>query len=135
MFHWRWVRCQVENTPFFVDLDMTKRQQTYKKNKLAKVGEMLVCPICGEIFKKKQYSQAFCCGQCKDTYWNAKGDRHSPGYYEEYDEKRPERMKRRRLYGSSQICIVGDHLRPRQQDETFTRLLEKKLAMEIYDLD
>lgn len=114
---------------------MTKRQQTYKQNKSAKVGTTIVCPVCGDSFQKKQYSQAFCCGQCKDTYWNAKGDRHQPGYYEEYDQKNPERMKRRRLYGSSQVCVIGDHLTPRQQGNAFTRLLEKKLEMEIYDLD
>lgn len=114
---------------------MSKRQHQYKTNKAAKVGEMITCSVCGDVFKKKQYSQAFCCGQCKDTYWNAKGDRHHPGYYEEYDEERPERMRRRRLYGSSQICVIGNHLTPRQQDETFTRLLEKKLEMEIYELN
>ena len=114
---------------------MTKRQQAYKQNKLAKVGETIVCPICGETFKKKQYSQAFCCGQCKDTYWNAKGDRHSVGYYEDYDNARPERKKRRILYGSNRIVSVGGELTPRARENAFTRLLEKKLEMEIYDLD
>ncbi len=43
---------------------------SYKTNKSAKVGNIIICPICGEKFVKKQYSQAFCSLQCKDTYWN-----------------------------------------------------------------
>lgn len=48
---------------------MNKEQQ-YQSNKNAKVGETIVCPMCGKEFVKKQYSQAFCCGTCKDAYWN-----------------------------------------------------------------
>jgi len=111
---------------------MSKRQQTYKANKQAKVGEMIKCPVCGDVFKKRQYSQAFCCGQCKDTYWNAKGDRHCAGYYEDYDAKHPERMKRRRLYGSQIVVSVGGELTPRQRDEIHERFLEKKREIETY---
>lgn len=53
---------------------MNKEEQ-YKKNKSAKVGETIVCPTCGTEFVKKQYSQAFCCGKCKDAYWT--GDRRA----------------------------------------------------------
>ena len=49
----------------------------YRKNKIAKVGEIIECPICHTKFKKKQYSQAFCCIQCKDKFHNqVDGDRH-----------------------------------------------------------
>lgn len=47
----------------------------YKVAKAAKVGTMIVCPVCGKSFKKKSYQQAFCSnkgrGNCKDTYWNS----------------------------------------------------------------
>lgn len=76
----------------------SKRKITYEANKKAKVGTDIICPICGTKFVKRQYSQAFCCGRCKDAYWNAKGDRHSVGYYEKYDNKHPERKLRRALY-------------------------------------
>ncbi|WAX17083.1 hypothetical protein PF672P2_00068 [Parabacteroides phage PF672P2] len=61
---------------------------TYEENKQAKVGENLSCPVCSSEFKKKVYSQAFCCGKCKDRYWNGLGDRHREGYYKSYREKR-----------------------------------------------
>lgn len=76
----------------------SKRKLQYEANKSAKVGTEITCPICGAKFVKRQYSQAFCCGKCKDAYWNAKGDRHSIGYYEKYDNKQPERKLRRALY-------------------------------------
>ena len=75
-----------------------KRKGLYKTNKMAKVGQEIECPICHTKFTKKQYSQAFCSSQCKDRFWNAKGDRHRAGYYEEYDNARPERKLRRALY-------------------------------------
>ena len=50
---------------------------TYTINKSAKTGEMIECPVCHTVFKKKQYSQAFCCSKCKDKYHNSHdGDRH-----------------------------------------------------------
>ena len=68
---------------------------TYKLNKEKKVGETCTCPICGDKFIKKQYSQAFCCGHCKDVYHNKrKSDRHRPNYHKEYDMKHPERLER-----------------------------------------
>lgn len=44
----------------------------YANNKSALTGEDIKCPVCGKIFTKKQYSQAFCSTQCKDDYWNLK---------------------------------------------------------------
>ena len=76
----------------------SKRKIVYEANKKAKVGTDIICPICGTKFVKRQYSQAFCCGRCKDAYWNAKVDRHSVGYYEKYDNKHPERKLRKALY-------------------------------------
>ena len=78
---------------------MSKRHDIYLENKKKKVGETCVCPICLEKFVKRQYSQAFCCGQCKDKYWNAKGDRHSnPNYHREYNMMHPERLERVGIY-------------------------------------
>lgn len=47
-------------------------QMQYSTNKQASVGEDIKCPICGKVFTKKQYSQAFCCIECKNDYWNLK---------------------------------------------------------------
>lgn len=74
---------------------LSKRQQRYKANKEAKCGTEISCAVCGKTFIKKQYSQAFCCLQCKDTYWNAKGDRHSdPNYYRRYNHSQPNAKER-----------------------------------------
>ena len=51
--------------------------KVYKDNKAAAVGASIICPVCGKIFKKRQYSQAFCSGACKDAFHNAQGDRHN----------------------------------------------------------
>ena len=68
------------------------RKAQYESNKAAKVGETIICPICGKAFTKKQWQQAFCCGTCKDRYWNDKGDRHAdPNYHAKYNQKHPER--------------------------------------------
>ena len=81
----------------------SKRKLQYEANKSAKVGTEIACPICGTKFIKRQYSQAFCDTKCKDVFWNAKGDRHSVGYYEKYDNKHPERKLRRALYSMDVI--------------------------------
>ena len=72
---------------------MAKNGKAYQQNKAAKVGESISCAYCGKTFIKKQYSQAFCCGKCKDRYWNRKGDRHHPDYYWNYNEEHPERIE------------------------------------------
>ena len=57
----------------------------YKDNKKAKVGNLIECPVCHKKFKKIQYSQAFCCGHCKDKFHNRHdGDRHK--YVNSYDD-------------------------------------------------
>ena len=61
----------------------------YEENKAAKVGSTIICPTCGKEFVKKQYSQAFCCLQCKDKYWNTMGDRHK-GTNEAFKKQQPE---------------------------------------------
>ena len=74
---------------------ISQRQKQYLANKEAKTGEEIICPICKETFIKKQYSQTFCCSQCKDTYWNAKGDRHSDyDYYRKYNNKSSNKSER-----------------------------------------
>lgn len=76
----------------------SKRKLQYEANKSAKVGTEITCPICGTKFVKRQYAQAFCDTKCKDAFWNAKKDRHRVDYYEEYDNKHPERKLRKALY-------------------------------------
>lgn len=51
-----------------------KKKGLYRTNKKAKVGEIIECPVCHIKFKKIQWAQAFCCGHCKDKFWN----RHNP---------------------------------------------------------
>lgn len=55
----------------------TNINKVYRDNKAAAVGADIICPVCGKIFQKRQYSQAFCSGACKDAFHNAQGDRHS----------------------------------------------------------
>ncbi len=51
--------------------------ELYIANKKSKVGTEIECHICHNLFKKKKYSQAFCCLRCKDKYHNEnEGDRH-----------------------------------------------------------
>ena len=66
------------------------------KNKEAKTGETIKCPICGDVFIKKQYAQAFCSKECKGYYWNAaKPDRHKDkNYNHKYNQSHPERLDR-----------------------------------------
>ena len=73
---------------------MKQSEILYKGNKIAKVGTEIICPICCKSFTKRQYPQAFCCTDCKDKYWNKKGDRHSSRYYSDYNITHPERLDR-----------------------------------------
>lgn len=101
---------------------ITKRQKAYLTNKTAKVGDMITCPVCGEVFKKRQYSQAFCCRTCKDSYWNNKKDRHRAGYYADYDRMHPERIERAKelgYYNNPIICVVGHGLTPSAERELY----------------
>lgn len=71
----------------------SKRQITYELNKTLKVKDECICLVCGDKFIKKQWQQAFCSNDCKNTYWNNKKDRHSKYYYELYNQKHLERLK------------------------------------------
>ena len=105
----------------------SERTKIYEKNKAAKVGTKIICPICGQEFVKKQYSQAFCCGICKDDFWNAKGDRHRKGYYADYDEKHPERIERAfdlGYYNNPVVCVIGNQLTPGAERELYEDDLE-----------
>ncbi len=54
-----------------------KKNGLYKTNKEAKVHEIIECPVCHTKFEKIQWSQAFCCTQCKDKFHNMQcKDRH-----------------------------------------------------------
>lgn len=53
-----------------------KSKDRYKLNKTIALYEVMICPICGKCFVKRQYSQAFCSIKCKDKYHNNMGDRH-----------------------------------------------------------
>lgn len=113
---------------------MAKHKSTirYNENKAAKVGTELICPVCGEKFTKRQWMQAFCCGQCKDKFWNRKGDRHRAGYYEEYDLKHPERIRRRILYGATQVVSVGGALTCAAQREILEHRADLESRLDQY---
>lgn len=60
---------------------MGKKKGLYKTNKEAKVGDIIECPVCHTKFRKIQWSQAFCCTQHKDKFWNMRcKDRHRYDY-------------------------------------------------------
>ena len=130
-----------------------REQNRYLKNKEAKTGETIKCPICGESFIKKQYSQAFCCKECKGYYWNAaKPDRHKDkNYQHKYNQSHPERLDRgyTKGYNNGNISdgikekrntnIWYDSLgRPHSNDffnPTFSDLLDYKCNVEWHDDD
>lgn len=89
---------------------VSKRQQRYIANKEAKCGTEISCAVCRTTFIKKQYSQAFCCSQCKDAYWNAKGDRHSdPDYYRRYNHRQPNAKERVGYAMHNSAVIIGTY--------------------------
>jgi len=53
---------------------MKKIKAKYELAKLAKIGDICICPSCGTEFVKTNYQQAFCKSKigtkCKDKYWN-----------------------------------------------------------------
>lgn len=60
-----------------IGMSRKKKKGLYRSNKEAKVGETIECPVCHTKFIKRQYSQAFCCGHCKDRFHNMRcKDRH-----------------------------------------------------------
>ena len=118
---------------------ISKRQQQYLANKEAKTGTEIICPICKDKFIKRQYSQAFCCSQCKDAYWNAKNsDRHSnPDYYRNYNHKSPNKTERLAYAKENCRILIGngydkhqfDYLYDLHKDE-----IDRQLE-EMYDFD
>lgn len=66
--------------------------QIYMVNKATKCGDTITCPTCKKEFVKKQYSQAFCCSRCRDSFHNYFGDRHRKGYYAQYNARHPKRL-------------------------------------------
>lgn len=77
---------------------LKKLVDKYEKCKAAKVGEMIVCPICATQFKKIQWQQAFDLPQCKDKYHNIlKPNRHKAGnaYYRQYNIEHGRTFKER----------------------------------------
>lgn len=55
-----------------VKQELRRDARIYAINKKAKVGETCACagPMCGRMFVKKSYQQAFHGGKCKDQFWN-----------------------------------------------------------------
>ena len=75
-------------------MKLGNKEITYRTNKDIKVGNYITCPICGKKVIKTHYAQAFCSNECKNAYWNKKGDRHKKGYYHKYNKEHPERLNR-----------------------------------------
>lgn len=56
-------------------------QDRHKQNKLARIGELIRCPVCNKLIQKKTKDHTFCSngrrkkgGNCKDRYWNTVDD-------------------------------------------------------------
>ena len=123
-------------------ISISKREQNrYLQNKEAKTGDTIKCPICGDVFIKKQYSQAFCCKECKGYYWNAaKPDRHKDKKYQhKYNKAHPERLERGYTKIKHNSNIWYDALgRPHSNDffnPTLSDLLDWKCYGEWHDDD
>ena len=124
---------------------------SYSLNKTSKIGEELICPICNKSFIKKQYAQVFCSNECKNRYWNKKGDRHKKGYYHKYNQEHSERLERgfTKGYINGKVSngikqkqngnIYYDSLgRPHSRDfynPTMTDMIDYKLYCEWHDDD
>ena len=70
------------------------KEKQYRTNKDSKVGCYIICPICGKEIIKTHYAQAFCSNECKNAYWNGKGDRHHKGYHTKYNKAYKSRLER-----------------------------------------
>lgn len=70
------------------------KEKQYRVNKDTEVGRYIICPICGKQVIKTQYAQAFCSNECKNAYWNGKGDRHRKGYHANYNKAHKSRLER-----------------------------------------
>lgn len=113
----------------------------YLKNKEAKTGETIKCPICGEVFTKKHYVQTFCCKECKDRYWNSlKSNRHKDKkYYRKYNMSHPERLDRgfTKGYNNGNVSdgIKETHNTNIILNKTLSELLYHKCFVEWHDDD
>ena len=59
-----------------------KLKQKIQINRNTKVGETLVCPICGSEFVKKSYQHVYCSLHCKDKRHNMiNSNRHKNTYH------------------------------------------------------
>ena len=113
----------------------------YLKNKEVKTGETIKCPICGEVFTKKQYAQTFCCKECKDIYWNSlNSNRHKDKkYYRKYNMSHPERLDRgfTKGYNNGNVSdgITEIHNTNNVLNKTLSELLYHKCFVEWHDDD
>ena len=124
---------------------ISKREQNcYSQNKEAKIGDTIKCPICGNVFIKKQYSQTFCCKDCKNAYWNSsKPDRHKDkNYQHNYNKAHPERLNRGFTKGVKEkrntniwYDIFGRSHSRDFFNPTFSDLLDYKCHVEWHDDD
>ena len=92
-----------------------------------------------QIIYKRQYVQAFCCTDCKDKYWNKKGDRHSSRYYSDYNIAHPERLERgyTKGYNNGNVSdgIKEKHNTNNISNKTLSELLYHKCFVEWHDDD
>ena len=55
-----------------------KIAQLHTNNKKARVGSIIICPICLKKFSKRSYQHVFCrnkgVNNCKDRFWNTMDD-------------------------------------------------------------
>lgn len=105
---------------------VSKRQQRYLTNKAAKCGTEISCAVCERTFTKRQYSQAFCCLECKDAYWNAKGDRHSDSdYYRKYNHAQPNAKERVGYAMLNSVVRIGTYANENHIIDDVTEKVER----------
>lgn len=88
----------------------------YLANKAAKIGDICECAYCTSKFTKKQYSQAFCCNQCKTAWWDLQGDRHSIAWHA---TRALREMNKQNYSFCDDRCSGDDGMTDRDWDEAF----------------
>lgn len=58
-----------------LDKEKVDAEKLYKEACLARVGQTITCPGCGESVIKNTYHKKFCGKRCKDHYWNGRPHR------------------------------------------------------------
>lgn len=53
-------------------LDKNLREERYEIAQNAEKGELVICPSCGDNFKKTKKSKNFCSTRCRINYHNKK---------------------------------------------------------------